>query len=197
MVSSSSCCGVCRVACFHGILKRMASRSIHTRPGYRPLSTWATSQGFSRTRRGVTDILTGETKHKLSQNSADSTCESATALSLFRQWQKCRSRNPTNPDFPNIKSRTSTPLQEDFCHIVAAVGLQQVTLSVRPLRIVIIRRNKELVKNSKKLKKKNLKKEKTKNKRTNAILKNATHTCGEPGNWRRLSSSAFSPTAGE
>lgn len=60
MVSSSSCCGVCRVACFHGILKRMASRSIHPRPGYRPLSTWATSQGFSRTRRGVTDILCGD-----------------------------------------------------------------------------------------------------------------------------------------
>ncbi|TNN85620.1 hypothetical protein EYF80_004253 [Liparis tanakae] len=56
MVSSSSCCGVCRVACFHGILKRMASRSIHTRSGYRPLSTCATSQGFRRTRRGVTDI---------------------------------------------------------------------------------------------------------------------------------------------
>lgn len=57
MVSSSSCWGVCRVACFHGILKRMDSRSIHTRPGYRPESTCATSQGFRRTRRGVTDIL--------------------------------------------------------------------------------------------------------------------------------------------
>lgn len=84
MVSSSSCCGVCRVACFHGILKRMASRSIHIRPGYRPLSTWATSQGFSRTRRGVTDILTGEKKDtQVSQNSADSNSESATAHSLF------------------------------------------------------------------------------------------------------------------
>ena len=56
MVSSSSCWGVCRVACFHGILKRMASRSIQPSPGYRPLSTCATSQGFRRTRRGVTDM---------------------------------------------------------------------------------------------------------------------------------------------
>lgn len=63
IVSSSSCCGVCRVACFHGILKRIASRSIHSSPGYRPLSTCATSHGLRRTRRGVTDILPARKQH--------------------------------------------------------------------------------------------------------------------------------------
>ena len=52
MVFSSSCWGLCRVACFQGIWKRLESLCSQMSPGYRPLSTWATSQGFSRTLRG-------------------------------------------------------------------------------------------------------------------------------------------------
>lgn len=52
MVFSSSCWGLCRVACFQGIWKRLESLCSQMSPGYSPLSTWATSQGFSRTLRG-------------------------------------------------------------------------------------------------------------------------------------------------
>lgn len=52
MVFSSSCWGLCRVACFQGIWKRLASRFSQISPGYIPLSTCATSHGFRRTLRG-------------------------------------------------------------------------------------------------------------------------------------------------
>lgn len=52
MVFSSSCWGLCRVACFQGIWNRLESLWSQISPGYSPLSTWATSQGFSRTLRG-------------------------------------------------------------------------------------------------------------------------------------------------
>ena len=52
MVFSSSCWGLCRMACFQGIWKHLESLCSQMSPGYRPLSTWATSQGFSRTLRG-------------------------------------------------------------------------------------------------------------------------------------------------
>lgn len=57
MVFSSSCWGLCRVACFQGIWKRLASRFSQISPGYIPLSTWATSHGFSRTLRGCRAML--------------------------------------------------------------------------------------------------------------------------------------------
>lgn len=97
MVSSSSCWGVCRVACFHGILKRIASRSIHTSPGYRPLSTCATSHGFRRTRRGVTDILPAEKQSALSKHFGYQPSLWHKNVFFFL--------NPTNPDFPNISPR--------------------------------------------------------------------------------------------
>lgn len=57
MVFSSSCWGLCRVACFQGIWNRFASLLSQMRPGYIPLSTWATSQGFNRTLRGCNAIF--------------------------------------------------------------------------------------------------------------------------------------------
>lgn len=52
IVFSSSDTGVWRVACFQGIWKRRWSELSHWRPGYLPVFTWASNQGFSRILRG-------------------------------------------------------------------------------------------------------------------------------------------------
>lgn len=52
MVLSPSWLGPCRVAWRQGMQKNFLSPLTHCSPGYWQLFTWATSQGFSRTRRG-------------------------------------------------------------------------------------------------------------------------------------------------
>lgn len=52
MVTSSWDAGVWRVACFQGIWKRRWSWLTHCSPGYLPLLTCASNQGFRRILRG-------------------------------------------------------------------------------------------------------------------------------------------------